>query len=412
MRRYASACLWGLPGLLWCSGLIAGERVLDDLRDLKAWRATASDQVRARIAPASRSGGLCLHYDFAGVSGYAVARRELPVQWPDHPEVQLRWRGTGGPNTVQIKWVDASGDNVWWNNRTDVKLPERWQPLRIPGQRIGFAWGPAADKTLRETRYMEIVAVAGKAGGRGSVCLDDIRLQTLPPPPAAWPEPQRTDHAQGWQWDLGQVREFSGLKLQWGEIRQRAYQLQVSHDAQVWQTLREVREAAGPVDALYLPDTRARWLRLVQAEAKTGQQAPELGVVGVQGPGAWSSEDDALKARAAHAARGEWPRAYLGEQNFWTVLGVDGAARHSALVSEDGAIELGLAGPSLEPVLQLGEADTVGVDDRDVVLLGDEALRDRCADPPGAEDDDLQVITAGSAYPCGTRPSTGRCRAA
>ena len=357
MRRYASACLWGLPGLLWCSGLIAGERVLDDLRDLKAWRATASDQVRARIAPASRSGGLCLHYDFAGVSGYAVARRELPVQWPDHPEVQLRWRGTGGPNTVQIKWVDASGDNVWWNNRTDVKLPERWQPLRIPGQRIGFAWGPAADKTLRETRYMEIVAVAGKAGGRGSVCLDDIRLQTLPPPPAAWPEPQRTDHAQGWQWDLGQVREFSGLKLQWGEIRQRAYQLQVSHDAQVWQTLREVREAAGPVDALYLPDTRARWLRLVQAEAKTGQQAPELGVVGVQGPGAWSSEDDALKARAAHAARGEWPRAYLGEQNFWTVLGVDGAARHSALVSEDGAIELGLAGPSLEPVLQLEYED-------------------------------------------------------
>lgn len=369
--------LIGLMGLLCGAGVMAGEmsgemsgklagkmadgtraeRVLDDLRDLKPWTASASDQVRARIAPASKAGGLCLHYDFAGVSGYAVARRELPVQWPAHPSVQLRWRGSGGPNTVQIKWVDASGDNVWWNNRSDAELPERWQPLRIPAHRIDFAWGPSADKTLRETRYMEIVAVAGKAGGRGQVCVDDIRLQAQPPAPAVWPEPRRTEQAQGWQWDLGQLREFSGLQLQWADPARRAYRVQVSSDARDWQTVREVREAAGPFDALYLPDTRARWLRLVPAEARPGLQAPELGVVDVRGPGAWSSEDDALKARAARAARGDWPRAYRGEQNFWTVLGVDGAARHSALVSEDGAIELGVAGPSLEPALLLDYED-------------------------------------------------------
>jgi hypothetical protein len=66
----------------------------------------------------------------------------------------------------------------------------------------------------------------------------------------------------------------------------------------------------------------------------------------------------------------------------------------------------------VEPVLQLGQALRIGIDDGDVVLFGDEALRHRCADPPGAQNDDLQVVTARPAHPCGTRPSTGRCRAA
>jgi hypothetical protein len=97
-------------------------------------------------------------------------------------------------------------------------------------------------------------------------------------------------------------------------------------------------------------------------------------------------------------------------------VGVVGArvAQHRGLrgVAGDGA--------QVEPVLQLGEARRVGVDDGDVVLFRDEALGDRRADPSGAQDDDLHAagapegteVTARSGCPCGTRPSTGRCRAA
>ena len=91
--------------------------VLDDFRTTTAWRASASDQVRAALRVDAGDGSLCLDYDFGGVSGYAVMQRELPVDWPQHFELRLRFKGSGAVNDLQMKLVDASGDNVWWINR-------------------------------------------------------------------------------------------------------------------------------------------------------------------------------------------------------------------------------------------------------------------------------------------------------
>jgi hypothetical protein len=53
---------------------------------------------------------------------------------------------------------------------------------------------------------------------------------------------------------------------------------------------------------------------------------------------------------AKQAPRGAYPRAYIGEQSYWTVLGVDGA--HTAsLMSEDGVIEPVPGVGALEPFL-------------------------------------------------------------
>ncbi len=49
--------------------------------------------------------------------------------------------------------------------------------------------------------------------------------------------------------------------------------------------------------------------------------------------------------------RGEVPRAFLGEQNYWTLVGVDGGGARSALLSEDGAVEVGRGGFSVEPAV-------------------------------------------------------------
>jgi hypothetical protein len=43
------------------------------------------------------------------------------------------------------------------------------------------------------------------------------------------------------------------------------------------------------------------------------------------------------------------PRGFVREQNYWTLVGVDGGGAHAALISEDGALEPHKAGPSLEP---------------------------------------------------------------
>ncbi len=57
-----------------------------------------------------------------------------------------------------------------------------------------------------------------------------------------------------------------------------------------------------------------------------------------------------IQAMANVAPRGAFPRAFIGEQSYWTVVGVDGGAE-SGLLSEDGAIELGKGGASVEPVV-------------------------------------------------------------
>jgi hypothetical protein len=65
-------------------------------------------------------------------------------------------------------------------------------------------------------------------------------------------------------------------------------------------------------------------------------------------PGAVAARNAALEAVAKAVRRGFYPRAFRGEQSYWTLLGVDGGAA-SGLISEDGAIELGKGGPSIEP---------------------------------------------------------------
>src|SRR4029077_9110522 len=49
-------------------------------------------------------------------------------------------------------------------------------------------------------------------------------------------------------------------------------------------------------------------------------------------------------------SRGQYPRAYLGEQSYWTIAGADGD-REEALIDEDGRGEAGKGGFSLEPFL-------------------------------------------------------------
>ncbi|HSW09220.1 hypothetical protein, partial [Aquabacterium sp.] len=122
--------------------------LIDGFEDLSTWQASASDQVKLslRAAPGVRGKALCLAYDFNGVAGYAVARRALPLQLPENYVFDLRVRGDAPANQFQIKFVDASGDNVWWMNRSDFTPPHEWQQLKVRRRQIDFAWGPTEDK--------------------------------------------------------------------------------------------------------------------------------------------------------------------------------------------------------------------------------------------------------------------------
>jgi hypothetical protein len=139
--------------------------VLDDMKDATPWKAIASDQVKASIRRDPKDDSLCLDYDFAGVSGYAVLRRELPLDWPADFALTTQLKGHGPANDVQIKLVDASGDNVWWVNRPAMPLPQTLTDHSFKRRHIAFAWGPTQERTLTRSQFIEFVVVAGQRGG-------------------------------------------------------------------------------------------------------------------------------------------------------------------------------------------------------------------------------------------------------
>ena len=67
-------------------------------------------------------------------------------------------------------------------------------------------------------------------------------------------------------------------------------------------------------------------------------------------PPAENSRNDALVALAKAAPRGNYPRAFIGEQPYWTLAGSDGG-KVSALIDEDAAIEPAKGSYSIAPVV-------------------------------------------------------------
>lgn len=63
-----------------------------------------------------------------------------------------------------------------------------------------------------------------------------------------------------------------------------------------------------------------------------------------------NSTNDIIAALAKASPRGRFPRAFLGEQPYWTLAGSDGGAV-AALISEDAAIEPAKGSYSIEPVV-------------------------------------------------------------
>jgi hypothetical protein len=112
--------------------------------------------------------------------------------------------------------------------------------------------------------------------------------------------------------------------------------------------MRHVVAGNGGDDPHLLPESETRYvrLRLQDGPAKTyGLEEIEVKDL------AWGASPNAFFAALARSApRGFYPRAYAGEQSYWTVLGIDGGSAQG-LLSEDGVLEFGPQSPSVEPFL-------------------------------------------------------------
>jgi hypothetical protein len=378
------------------AGSPARSIMVDDFEDLSAWKSQPADGVELAIRPDAGVHGRSMRLDFrfAAGSGWAVAHKAFDLELPENYAFTFRLRGAAPTNHLEFKLIDATGENVWWFVRRDLRFPEAWEVFTTRKRQISFAWGPAGGGEIRRVAAIEFAITAG-SGGSGSVWIDDLELRPLPPPTAAPPAPvassssSEADHraalatdgdaATAWvsapgdtaPWillDLHGPREFGGLILDWapGKHPDR-YRVEESLDGVEWRTIRTVAEGNGGRDYLCLPESEAAFLRVRTGEVGGGEQQAGGQRSGVQRPGtmregvslreitveplAWSSSREAFfQAVARDVPRGSYPRGITGEEPSWTVVGVDGDARE-VLFGEDGNIETGKASWSVEPFL-------------------------------------------------------------
>jgi hypothetical protein len=347
------------------------EATLDDFADPSAWLAVASGLARLDITGEVGSHGraLRLDFDFHGGGGFVVARRPLVRTLPDTWAIRFDVRGIGPANTLELKLADPSGRNVWWHRTEAFALPADWYTLRIRSSEIAFAWGPAGGGAMRELGAIEIALTAGP-GGAGTVWLQDLTLEdltiTAPPivrasselpghapdgllaePPAGvwWSEPAAP---QRLTIDFQGEREYGGLAIDWATGgRARAFAVETSTDGTSWTTAYEATQADAARSYVYMPATRARWLRLDLRESVEGRGFGIAGI-GVRPYEFSRSLQTFFGGIAAEAPRGDYPRYLAREQSYWTPIGVpDGET--CALMNEEGMVEVDRGTFSIEP---------------------------------------------------------------
>jgi hypothetical protein len=350
------ALLYALAGaaLLWpaARALAAPPRLLDGFEDASAWSVVASTQVSGALRTIEGAEGraLCLDFDFHGVSGYVGIRRPLALDYPADYAFDFRLRGQSPPNTLEFKLVDAAGDDVWWVQRPMRVFTPAWESVRYRKRHVSKAWGPSPETALRHSAFLEFTLASGR-GGQGSVCFDQLRFTPLAPDDGSPLVFTRTLRDGALVLDLGRPREFGGLGLHWPAGSGQRYAIEASGDGRAWRAIRTMLGDGGE-DWIALPESEARYLRVSSEDARTRDALRELGV-SVE-PLAFGATPNAfLQEVARRSPRGDWPRAFAGEQSYWTLVGADGGERQG-LLGEDGAIELGRGGPSIEPFVLLG----------------------------------------------------------
>jgi hypothetical protein len=150
--------------------------------------------------------------------------------------------------------------------------------------------------------------------------------------------------------DFGQPRDIGGIVVRWAKGSLGVhFDVEVSDNGATWTTVRRVRGAGLLPNWIALPDLQARWLRLA-FNRSGGAPPPAVLKIEFLDPAAGASHNALWRARAARAARGTYPRTLLGEQSFWTVVGVPDDARE-ALINEQGQVEVDKRAFSLEPFI-------------------------------------------------------------
>lgn len=369
--------------VILCSSLLFGQSgrtvtVLDDGADAAVW--TSFQSLGVEVRHGTDAGAVKFDVNFPKGSGYGGIVRNFDTALPENYEISFLMKATVPVNNFEVKVSgDSLGENIWWVNNKGYTYPTEWKRIVLKKRHLVYAWGtkfaPHAPKLAR----LEIVVTAG-TGGKGSVWIDDVQLAAVPVPPSVIPQPAVTSSSgkksakqlnnilpgvpgtyttasakNEWiQLDLKYEKEFGAVELEWDRsLGSVSYDLLRSYDGKRWEPLYRVVEGTSGHVVHFTPESDARYLRL-EMKGNAAKKPFILHSLTLVGSDVLSSPNQYYERLAALAPKGSYPRYFLKQQPYWTVVGVPSDTRE-ALFSEDGAFEVDRQYFSLEPFISLNE---------------------------------------------------------
>ncbi len=368
--------------VLAVAGGNAQVRTLDEFENADGWSYNLSDGVTLNhfIEKGVTGNAIRIDYDFTKGSGYGGIQKLFPLELPENYEFTFWLKAESPSNNFEIKFIDSTGNNVWWVNNRNYSFPGEWKKIRIKKRHIEFAWGPSEGRQPDRFDRIEFT-VASFVGGRGTLWIDDLRFEPLKPEKHSWPAPALSASSSArkllpgmiadgsddtfWQSrkaksaditvDFKERREFGGVQIRWLEGHQAgSFEIYLSDDNRSWEKAYSVSSNRGKVSFVRLPEAEARYLRLEMAEpAEDGT----FGIKEIEFPDVSNTKtpNDFLIYCAKNSPAGNYPEYFSERATYWTVTGVNNDTKE-ALINESGMVEVDKSLFSIEPMLRVGDS--------------------------------------------------------
>jgi hypothetical protein len=380
MRRFILIALLSISFLHAQS--VRTSKMLDDGGNAAVWTSFHSTGVEVVHGP--DAGAVKFDINFPKGSGYGGIVRNFNTALPENYELSFMMKATVPVNNFEVKVSsDSTGENIWWVNNKGYTYPTEWKKITIKKRHLSYAWGTKFAPYPSALSRLEIVVTAG-TGGKGSVWIDNVQLTTIPPAPAVLPKPVVTASSSAakngapelvlpgipgaWisrsstnEWidlNVRYEKEFGAVELDWDpSLGSVSYDITGSFDGKKYEKLFSVVNGKSGRVLHFLPESEGRNIRL-QLKGNSAKRPFILNEFVIVPSESLSTPNHYYERTAAGSDKGLYPRYFLKQQLYWTVVGVPSDTRE-ALFSEDGAFEVDRQRFSLEPFIYMTNSSEV-----------------------------------------------------
>jgi len=132
----------------------AQTKTLDEFESSAGWTFIRSDGVNLDLSVEKglTNKAIRFDYDFTKGTGYGGIQKLFPIDLPDNFEFTFDVKAESPANNFEIKFIDSTGNNVWWVNNRNFIFPSNWKKIRIKKRHISCIKGPF-NSTISSTYY-------------------------------------------------------------------------------------------------------------------------------------------------------------------------------------------------------------------------------------------------------------------